>query len=764
MGKEKYSSEKMNRYFNDPSYRQSLLQQGTSFFRDRRNIFIISVVALALLGISFGFHVVSEMPSLERLENPQPELATKVYAADGEVLDQLFYKNRTRVSLSQLPKGLVEALIATEDKQFYNHWGIHLVRVAKAAVKNVLSLSIREGASTITQQLSRNLYLKPDRHIFDKITRKFRELLTSIQIERNFTKDEILELYLNVTFFGRQAYGVEAASQTYFGKPASKLDVAEYTLLIGILKGPSYYDPVNHFKRALDRRDIVIGQMAKDALVTPETAELIRSEMPIIKEPESEYRTGIAPHFVELVRRDLLRKQQKYGFDALRDGLRVYTTIDSRMQKHAILAIEEHLNEFQKNFDLGWDWKQYPEILRDNIDKTIRESELYRKLKTPESRDSLLQVLRTDAALIDTVKQLAKMIEVGFVAINPHNGHILALVGGKNFRAFKYGLNHVTQIHRQPGSAFKPFVYTVALDNGYPASYELLNQPVTIPMPDGTRWTPSNYDLSIGGKFTLREALKKSINLVTVRAILEIAPAKQVAEYAKRMGIKSRIPPYESIALGSVEVSPLELASSYCVFPNEGVYVEPISILRIEDKDGNIIEENRPEKREVLGKETAYLMTNLMEGAVNEGTGTAIRKFFYLPAAGKTGTTNDYGDAWFVGFTPQIVAGVWVGFDDGRVKFGSAEGQGGRAAAPIIGRFFQHTYEDPDLDLPVEYFNKPDGVVQDTICVDTKKKAREWCPQKMTELFNAKYPIGMCDKHTSALWNEGKETPSKINW
>jgi penicillin-binding protein 1A len=766
MAKQGYSSEKMSRYFSDPAYRKSFLQHRASgLFKDRRNLLIMAVVICAVLSVSFAFHVVSGLPSLAELENPQPELATKIFSEDGEILDQLAYKNRTRVSLSQLPQGLVEALIATEDKEFYNHWGIHLTRVFKAFVKNVLALRIREGASTITQQLSRNLFLKQrDKHVFDKITRKFRELIMAVQIERNFTKNEILELYLNVAFFGRESYGIEAAAQTYFGKSASKLTVSEYTLLIGMLKGPSYYDPISNLKRALERRDVVIGQIVKDGLMTPESAEFIRSEVPSIKEPETEFRKGIAPHFVEWVRRELIRRRDKYGFDVLRDGLRVYTTLDSRMQKHAIQAIEEHLNEFQKKFDETWDWKKYPEILRDNIDKTIRESDAYRKLKTQESKDSLLQAMRTDPALIDTVKQLAKQIEVGFVAINPHNGHILAMVGGRNFRSFKYGLNHVTQIRRQPGSAFKPFVYTVALDNGYPACYELLNQPVTIPMPDGTRWTPQNFDLSIGGKYTLREALKKSVNLVTVRAILEIAPAKQVAEYAMRMGIKTRIRPYESIALGSEEVTPLELTSSYGVFPNEGVHVEPIGILRIEDKDGNLIEENRPEKKEVLSKETAYLMTNLMEGAVNEGTGTAVRRFFYLPAAGKTGTTNDYGDAWFVGFTPQIVAGVWVGFDDGRIKFGTSDGQGGRAAAPIVGRFFQHTYEDPDLDLPVEYFNKPDGIVQDTICVDTKKKAREWCPQKMTELFNAKYPIGLCDKHTSANWNEGKETPGKINW
>ena len=764
MAKQGYSSAKMDKYFNDPSFRKNLLQKGQGFFKDRRNVLIISTTVLTVITIAFGLVVISGLPSLERLENPQPELATKIIGADGEVLDQLFYQNRTRVAFEQLPRGMVEALVATEDKQFYNHWGIHLSRVFKALVKNVLAMSIREGASTITQQLSRNLYLKPDRNVFDKVIRKFRELLTSIQIERNFTKKEILELYLNVAFFGRQAYGVEAAAQTYFGKPASKMSPAEYTMLIGMLKGPSFYDPINHPKRALDRRDIVIGQVVRDGLMTAESAELLRSEIPTIKEPETDFRTGIAPHFVEWLRRELLRKQEKYGFDVLRDGLRVYTTLDSRMQRHAIQAIEEHLNEFQKGFDATWDWKKYPDILRENVDKFIRESEAYKKSRNAEARDSLFQVMRLDSSVIDSVKILAKLIEVGFVAINPHNGHILAMVGGRNFRAFKYGLNHVTQIRRQPGSAFKPFVYTVALDNGYPVCFEIMNQPVTVPLPDGTRWTPQNYDLTVGGKFTLREALKKSINLVTVRATQEISPPKQVAEYAMRMGIKSRVRPYESIGLGTVEVTPLELTSSFTAFPNEGVFVEPIAVLRIEDKDGNVIEENQPERKEVLSKETAYLMTNLMEGAVNEGTGTAVRRYFYLPAAGKTGTTNDYGDAWFVGFTPQIAAGVWVGFDDGRIKFGSSEGQGGRAAAPIFGRFMQHTYEDPDIDLPVEYFSKPDGIIQDTICVDLKKKAREWCPQKMVELFNAKYPIGLCEKHTSANWNEGRETPSKINW
>jgi len=288
-------------------------------------------------------------------------------------------------------------------------------------------------------------------------------------------------------------------------------------------------------------------------------------------------------------------------------------------------------------------------------------------------------------------------------------------------------------------------------------------------MPDGTRWAPENFDRDIGGRYTLRDAVRESINLIAVRVILEIAPAKQVSEYAHRMGITSPVPAYESLALGTAEVSPLELTSAYGVYDNEGVLVSPIAIIRIEDNDSNVIEENATDKKEVLSKETAYLMTDLLKGVVNSGTGTRVRSYFTGACAGKTGTTNDFADAWFIGFTPQLVAGTWVGFDDARIRFISADGQGGRAAAPIFGLFLQKTYEDSDIGLTQETFIQPEGIITDTICADTKKKAREWCPVKTTEIFNSKYPIGLCDKHTSADWNQGKEgedtrKKSKINW
>jgi len=765
MGKRSYTPEDMDRYFNDPSYRRSFLHGGGFIRRNWKRLTGLGVIVLALL-IWYGWYVARGLPSLEELENPEPELATKVYAEDGAVVDQFAEKNRTRIAVEKLPQGLIDALVSTEDKDFYHHWGVNLSRFFRQMVINLVTFR-QAGASTITQQLARNLYRLQGRQesLFDKITRKIREFISSVQIERNFTKREILELYLNVAFFGRDAYGIESAAQRYFNKSAADLTSPEYTMLVGMLQGPNYYDPFNHLDRALRRRDIVINQMTRDGRITKEDAGRIKADSLFLRVLEPDYRTGIAPHFVEWVRQQLEQKAETYGFNIYRDGLRVYTTLDSRMQRYANRAVEEHLDKFQQRFDESWDWKKHPDILRDAVDKMIRDLDVYKKAKTPAIRDSIVNALRTNQAFIDSAKKAAQTIEVGMVVIDPHNGHIKAMVGGRNFRSFRYGLNHVTQIRRQPGSAFKPFVYTAAIDNGTPVCYELLNQPITIPMPDGTRWTPQNFDGTFGGKYTLREGLKRSINLIAVRLIEDIVPPKQVVEYAHRMGITAPIRPYEAIALGTEVVSPLELTSAFGVFPNEGVLVEPISILRIEDKDGNVIEDDTPEKREALNKETAYLMTNLMEGAVNDegGTGRIVRSYFSLPAAGKTGTTQDFGDAWFVGFTPQLAAGVWVGFDDSRVKFGSADGQGGRAAAPIFGIFLRHTYEDPQIGLQPDYFHQPDGIVTDTICVETKKKARPWCPEKTTEIFNAKYPIGLCDLHTSPFWRDEKN-PNKISW
>ena len=731
--------------------------------RTQRLILAGSVLAVAL--VAYTVYLLSGLPSLERIENPKPELATKVYSIDGEVLDQFYIKNRSHVSLQEIPKTVVEALVATEDKDFYSHWGVDAIRFMKAMVKNLLSLRLREGASTITQQLSRNLYLgHEDRNIFDTVTRKIREFITAVQLERNFTKDEILEFYLNVVYFGRGAYGLASASQLYYGKAPADLSLGESATLIAMLKGPAVYDPSNHADRAISRRNLVLGQMLKYGYITEAQEEEARREPIQLKASDQIAAAGVAPHFVEYVRQQLAAKAEKYNFDIYRDGISVYTTLDARMQRHANRAVEEHLTEYQRLFDGMWEWSKHKDVYVRVLDQALRTSPEYRGSTTAQERDSVYNTLKMNRVWVDTMAHLAQQIEVGFVVIDPKTGEIRALVGGANFKNFKYGLNHVTQIKRQVGSAFKPFVYTVAIDNGYPPCFELLNQPVTIMMADGTRWTPSNSDGEFGGKSTIREAIRKSINLVAVRAIMEIAPIGQVIEYAKRMGITSQLPPYESLALGAGEVSPLEMTAAFGVFANHGVYVEPMSILKIEDKDGNVLEENAPLQREVLSEETAFIMTTMLEGVVNGGTGAHVRDFFQLPAAGKTGTTTEFADAWFLGYTPQLAAGVWVGFDNKTVHFTTWDGQGGRAAAPIWGRFMKYTYEDPNIAMPLEYFERPAKVLADTICVDTKKLATQYCPDKMVEYFTGKTLPGRCDKHTTSKWKEGEEGLGTISF
>lgn len=375
-GPKNYSSKDMERYFNDPAYRKSLLQTQLSFIRHHRRAFLGGGFLLLALFVWYSFYVIDGIPSLEQLENPRTELATKIVSTDEKVIDQLQVYNRTRVSLDKLPPGLLHALLATEDKEFYNHWGVNAPRFIRQMILNIVTFR-QAGASTITQQLARNLYrLKGDEEsLFDKVTRKIREFISAVQIERNFTKKEILESYLNVAYFGRSAYGIESASQTYFDKPAVELNGAEYTMLIGMLKGPTYYDPINHFDRCTQRRDVVIVSMLRDGVISDDEAGKIRSDTLSFKLADPNMREGIAPHFVEWVRQQLVRKSRKYGFDLLRDGLKVYVTLDSRVQQLANRAVEEHMEAFQADWDSLWDWNKYPDILNTNLEKIIKESE-----------------------------------------------------------------------------------------------------------------------------------------------------------------------------------------------------------------------------------------------------------------------------------------------------------------------------------------------------------------------------------------------------
>ncbi|MEE9187192.1 MAG: PBP1A family penicillin-binding protein [Bacteroidota bacterium] len=765
--RKRYSEKEMHRYFSDPTYRRRISRQAKLQLIRRWKWVLISGVVLLVGGIAYLSYLFSGLPSLEQLENPKPELATKVLSVDGEVIDHFFIKNRTYVLRYQIPHHLVSALVSIEDKQFYRHWGVHSGRVFRALIKNILALDItREGASTVTQQLARNLYdlNRGKREVsVQKWTRKFREQITAVQMEQTYTKDEILEMYFNVAYFGRGAYGIATAAEVYFDKSPNELSIGESAILVGMLRGPAHYNPYTKPERSLQRRNLVLREMYEDGYLTRAQFYNATAEQITLKAAQSDSPAGVAPHFVEYVRQRLLRMAEGYGFDIYRDGLTVYTTLDSRMQRHANRAVEEHLEIYQALTDSVWVWEDNPDALDYVLDRAIKSLPLYRRASYTQ-KDSILNSFKKSEAFVDSVKQEASRLEVGFVALDSRTGNILAMVGGSDFRTFKYGLNHVTQIYRQPGSAFKPFVYTVAIDNGYSPCYELLNQPATIIMADGKRWSPANSDGTFGGKSTLREGLRKSINLVAVRAIMEIAPVQQVVDYAHRMGISSKLPAVESLAMGTGEVSPLELTSAFGVFANEGVHVEPNGILRIEDKDGNVIEEAAPMMREVLSKETAYIMTNLLQDVIDHGTGIRVRNYFHLPAAGKTGTTQEFADAWFIGFTPQVVAGVWLGFDEKVVRLETWDFQGGRAAAPIWGRFMKYVYDDLEIAMPLEYFERPRGVVEETICLETKRLATEFCPNKGFEIFNSKYLPGKCPKHSTLHWGEGEESRSNISF
>jgi penicillin-binding protein 1A len=756
--KRKYSKEEMDRYFNDPDYRKSARGKKGKSGRERLAMKLGIWTAVLIFLVAYGFYVISGLPSLEELENPKPELATRVLSADGQVIDQFFLKNRAVADIKEVPHYVVDALVATEDKKFYTHWGIDPIRILSAMAVDVIHMRVKEGASTITQQLARNLYLNQD----VTLTRKIREAITAVQIERTYTKEEILAMYLNDVYFGRGAYGIESAAQLYFDESSSDLTLPQAALLIGMLRSPGRYDPISHPTRAVAIKDVVLRNMFEDGKLTEAAYDAAKKAPLNVKYHGPS--TGLAPSFVEMVRQDLERKAEKYGFDIYRDGLTVYTTLDSRMQAYADSAVDQHIKEYQKMFDSRWDWSKNQTTLLTALDKAIKDLPEYKDATSDSDRNVIYKKLQSDPAFIDSVKKAEQTIQVGFVCIDPKTGYIKAMVGSSTYRQFRYGLNHVTQIARQPGSAFKPFVYTVAVDNGYAPSYKLLNQPVTIVMPDGTRWSPRNADGDFGGEVTLRTALKYSINVVAVRAIQEIAPVNQVIDYAHRMGITTYIPPFASIAMGTSLVVPIQLASAYGVFADEGILTKPISILRIEDKNGNVIEENHTQSTEVLSKQTAYLMTDMLRGVINGGTGARVRNYFYLDAAGKTGTTNDFGDAWFEGYTPQLVAGVWVGFDDDRIHFTDWDGQGGRAAAPIWGIFMRDVYDDKSIGLPITSFVQPEGVVTATICAQTGMLATEFCPDKVTEIFNSKYLPQVCNVHTSPASASAQKPSGKIGY
>lgn len=703
------------------------LKEKLTFFKRHRWVMIpfFTISAIAIIATVMILILSQDLPSLQDLEKAgDPYLVTRLYSADGKVMKELFRQKRIKVPLDRMPDHLIQATIASEDRKFYRHWGVDLKRFIKLAVLNVIHLDIVGGASTITQQLARKLYLHPRQTII----RKFREQLTSLQIERTYSKSEILEMYLNQMPLGRGTHGVQAASQAYFEKNVEDLTVEESALIVGLLQLPyGYYSPDSSFTAALKRRNVILHAMVTGGFLEKSEYDSL-SILPLGVPEQSRDRSTIAPYFCEYVRRML---GAKYGARLYTDGLSVFTSLDSRIQACADSAAELFLPGLEEKI---WD---------DIIEKKRFTQWLDPPLETAMEIDAFLE----DSVKVDSLLTARAKVQAALTAINPATGHIKAMVGGRDFTKWKY--NRAVQAKRQPGSAFKPIVYTVAIDNGYPPTTELLNQPVVLFMPDGSRWNPPNYDGSTGGPTTIREGLKRSLNLVTVRLVQEKIPMEQVVKYAKQFGLTTNINPYDAVALGSDVVIPLELTSAFGVFTNRGVWVEPVAVLRVEDKDGNVLEEAIPRQREVIGEQTAYIMTDLLRGVLDRSRGTAVsaryRHHFYRPAAGKTGTTNDFRNAWFVGFTPQLCAGVWVGFDDERLSLGDNQ-SGANTGLPIWAPFMRMAHDT--LMLPLADFQEPQGIVHLKICAETKKIANESCPVIWDEIFTeAMAPTDSCDVH-----------------
>lgn len=683
---------------------QTATRSTSAFSRNKAKRYLWWGAIIFCLG--YFIYLIVGLPDLTDLENVNPAQATRIYSLDGQVIHELFTHNRIWTSYDQIPEHVIQAALATEDRDFYSHWGINLKRVPIPVIVNLMSLSYKQGFSTISMQVARNLYVK--RIGFERsINRKLREIMTALQIERTYSKKEILEMYLNVSYFGRGTYGIESAAQRYFSKDARDLTIDEGAFLIGILKGPGAFAPEKYMDRAIQRRNVVLHNMVSFQYLSRATYDSLKT-LPILTR-EWQGSSAQAPYFAEYVRQQLNELQSQLHVNVYEDGLNVYTTLDTRYQAAMDSAIRRMMPELQ-------------ERVRARLKEWKRENEVP-----------------------DSVFDEKSKVQIAFVALNHKNGNILAMVGGRDFEESKF--NRAVQARRQPGSTFKPFLYAAAIDNGYTPVDKLLNQPVVLTNPDGTRWTPENFDKTFGGLTTLHEGLKRSLNLIAARLILEIGP-QVVVDYAKRMGISTPLRPYPSLAMGSSDVIPLDMVSAFGVFANEGIRVEPVSILRIEDRYGNLLYENHPKRTEALNRATAYIITNLLEDAVNHGTGGSLRwKYnWYAPAAGKTGTTNDYTDAWFMGYTPLLTAGVWVGLDDRVLKLGRAQ-TGAGAALPFWAEFMKTLYKD--LKLPEETFKQPPEVITLRICEDSGKIATNFCPHVIEkEVFKIKnHPTEICDLH-----------------
>lgn len=733
-----YTKNELKNYFADKNARKRGGNPYSKSVLVKRSLMVAASIAASMVacGLVVGIYILTLIPSLptfEQLENPDVDRSTILYTADGKLLTRFSRQDRTPVSLDSVSAYVVDALVATEDYRFYDHWGIDLVRLGSSAIKTILG--DRQGGSTITQQLARNLYVQIGSDI--SITRKIREAMTALQLERNYAKREILEMYLNTVPFGYNSFGIATAAQTYFGKSALDLNLGESAVLVGILKGTSFYNPKRHPDRATARRNIVLTQMVRYGNLDPDVAAAAKKDTLRLSFRRLTHTDNLAPYFAERVRLWLRDWAKQTGSNIYTDGLVVYTTLDSRLQAHAQQAVKRQLDGLQAVVDVNWSsarsgvkeftifddfvrikdegnfepfglfWEANPE----KEEAMIRESRIFRAMvKSGSSETEALTTLKNRSGFRDSLRTDKSRLEAGLVVIDPVSRHIKAWVGGRNYEIDKY--DHVAVARRQAGSTFKPFLYTAAIDNGYSPYYRLLDDSVTIELPGIQEpWKPRNsHEAYTRRMMTLREALAGSINVVAARLVDEVG-SEQVAKYAKLMGVKSPLSRVHSLVLGTSDVQLLEMTNAYATIASGGFYAEPIMVTRIMDRQGNLLADFPTNRDEVLSEETTFTMIDMLRGVINNGTGVRIRNQFAIKAdvAGKTGTTQGGADGWFIMVHPQMAIGSWVGFNDQRVRFRGWWGEGAHNALLVVGDFFQTTSASLGDAFVENRFIPPDG-------------------------------------------------------
>lgn len=699
--------------------------------------FIILFLFLTLISCEIFF----DLPSVEELQNPKSNLATVINSCDGKTLGKYYAENRVSVKYYELDKDLVDALIATEDARFKEHSGVDLRALGRAVFGALTGKSSSGGGSTLSQQLAKMMFPRQKLSKPKMIIQKLKEWVIAARLEKTYTKDEILSLYLNKFDFLNQAVGVKSAAQIYFNRSQDSLEIQQAAMLIGMAKNPSLFNPIKKADTTLHRRNVVMMQMVVNGTLTREKYDSLKKlPLGIIYHPE-DHNDGLAPYFREYLREYFLKSwcekhinpETNKPYNIYRDGLKIYTTIDSRMQQYAEEAVHEHMTDLQiqftkecktkKNAPFAWNvnQKQIDNIMMSSMKRSDRFRSLKKEglsleqglaeFKKPVKMTvySLRGDIDTLMSPWDSIRYYKSFLHTGFISIEPSTGYVKAWVGGINHRHFKF--DHVKVGRRQVGSTFKPFVYALAIQEGYSPCYQVANVRTCIETPGQVPWCPDNSDGNKGtGKMvTLRYALAGSINYVTAWVMKQFGP-DAVITLVRRLGITAPIDAVPSIALGTPDISVFEMVAANATFVNKGTYVQPTFITRIEDKNGKVLEEFIPTTDEVFSEEKAYTMIQLMRGVVDRGTGSRLRGRYKLmnEIAGKTGTTQFNADGWFIGLTPELVAGCWTGGEERSVHFNSTnEGQGASMALPIWAKFFQKVYADKSLKISKNGFPKP---------------------------------------------------------